>query len=447
MTDTEEALALLAAPCTDERFFQRALKALALVTQCRWAAFGRPAQTPGKAEVIAFCDLKQAVPGFQFDLKGSPCETIYQLRYPDTHILYHSNLQQHFPDFQLIKDLGAQSYQAELILDDDGKPLGHILVMDPLPQTTSVKSNEFFRLLAQRIGVEYKRLLMRQQLNMHQEIIATTQHLMSFVSDSFEYQIISQGYETLFGLPREKIIGQHVADIHGKEIFETRLRPLLERSLNGETVNTETVIQPPNLNHPIYLNVLHTPFLNEQGKATGVIISAHNITKLNQLQKQTEYLAYHDSLTGLPNRLSLFNHLSQLLPISSPQRVAVIYLDLDEFKLVNDQHGHHGGDQILSQVGRIIAEQLQQHDFAARIGGDEFVIVKHFESHMDTDEMLKHQLAQLVSVMQQLQLGDQSLPINASWGIHWVNENENDVSTLLSNADTRMYQNKRAKVL
>lgn len=72
MTHIEEALALLADPCTDGRFFQRALKALALVTQCRWAAFGRPSETLGKAEVVAFCDLNHSVPGFEFNQDGAP---------------------------------------------------------------------------------------------------------------------------------------------------------------------------------------------------------------------------------------------------------------------------------------------------------------------------------------------------------------------------------------
>ncbi|WP_394203456.1 diguanylate cyclase domain-containing protein [Shewanella waksmanii] len=448
MTDTEEALALLAAPCTDERFFQRALKALALVTQCRWAAFGRLSKTPGKAEVIAFCDLKQTIPGFEFDLKGSPCEAIYKLRYPNTHILYSSNLQQHFPDFQLIKDLGIQSYQAELILGDHGEPVGHIMVMDSLPQTPSAKSNEFFRLLAQRIGVEYKRLLVSKQLNMHQQIIATTQHMMSFVSADFRYQIISQGYETLFDLPREQIIGRHVADIHGKEIFEQRLKPLLEKSLSGEALQTQTVIQPPKYDSPIYLNVLHTPFQDELGNITGVIVSAHNITELNQLQQRTEYLAYHDNLTGLPNRLSLFNHLSHLLPLNCESRkVAVIYMDLDEFKLVNDLHGHHTGDEVLNQVGSILSKHRQQQDFAARIGGDEFVIIKHFDDTDNPEQQLQQHLAELMTTMRQLTISGDQFSVNASWGTHWVSHDEQDVSALLSSADSQMYRNKKAKLM
>lgn len=167
MTDLEEAIALITAPCIDERFFQRALKALALVTQCRWAAFARPSTHQGKIEVVAFCDLKQTIPGFEFDLKGSPCETIYQMHHPNTHLLYQSDLSLRFPDFQLIKQLGAVSYQAELILDDEGRPIGHILVMDTLPQRENTKSREFFRLLAQRIGIEYKRLLLSRELSIH----------------------------------------------------------------------------------------------------------------------------------------------------------------------------------------------------------------------------------------------------------------------------------------
>ncbi|MXR68553.1 diguanylate cyclase [Shewanella sp. JBTF-M18] len=452
MTDLEEALALLAAPCIDERFFQRALKALALVTQCRWAAFARPSTHRGKIEVVAFCDVKQTIPGFEFDLKGSPCEAIYQMRYPDTHLLYASDLQQRFPDFQLIKDLGAVSYQAELILGDEGNPLGHILVMDPLPQRENTKSREFFRLLAQRIGIEYKRLLMSRELSVHKEMIASTHHMMSFVGLDYRYHVVSKGYEHLLNCDASEIIGKHASEIHGEAVFENHIRPLLDRSFAGESINTQTRIHPPSVAEPQYLNVHHNPHQDENGQISGVIVSAHNITELQKAKEESEYLAFHDSLTQLPNRLALFNHFAKLLPKLPEQQadLAVLYLDLDDFKQINDNYNHQVGDKVLQRVAEILRTVCSNAEMVARIGGDEFIILHSFEAKDESD---KRQLlnALSLSLNQKLEEGirheGEQLRLAASIGYHWVEPEQRDVSALICMADKSMYRNKRRKRL
>ncbi|MCL2918756.1 PAS domain-containing protein [Shewanella litorisediminis] len=286
MTDIEEALALLAAPCTDERFFQRALKALALVTQCRWAAFGQLSQDRQTVNILWLCDGKQVKPGFTFPLHGSPCENLYKQQ-NGTHLLVARELQKAFPTFSLIRDIGAQSYQAELILDERGIALGHILVMDTLAQEENTKSREFFRLLAQRIGIEYHRLLVSRQLNLHKEMIRATRHMMSFVDHDYRYRIVSQGYEATFGLNVSEIEGKTVAELHGEDAFQIHIKPLLDRALRGETLHTQHWIYPPSPLSPMFLSVHHNPYIAENNEITGVIISAHDITALRRAETDT----------------------------------------------------------------------------------------------------------------------------------------------------------------
>ena len=453
MTDIEEALALLAAPCTDERFFQRALKALALVTQCRWAAFARPSETLGKAEVVAFCDLKHSVPGFEFDLKGSPCEAIYQQRYPDTHLLYAKELQTRFPNFQLIKDLGANSYQAELILDDDGMPIGHILVMDILPQTESMKSKEFFRLLAQRIGVEYKRLLISRELALHKQMVAVTEHLMSFVDDTYTYQVVSKGYESLFNKPAAEIVGKTIAKIHGEQVFEQHLKPLIDRTLKGETVQTQVWIQPPDNTSPRYMNTLHNPYYNEKGHIVGVIVSAHDITDIHAAKEKIQRLANYDPLTEVLNRRALFEDMESKLRAQEQHKLqlAVLYIDLDGFKQINDRHGHQQGDKVLRYVASIIRDTTSDNEVVARIGGDEFILLASFP-HGESLESYELQLENLCErlcsqLFIHVDIEDQSLPLSASIGHYLVSDTSMELSSIISKADKDMYRNKRNEKL
>lgn len=451
MTDIEEALALLAAPCTDERFFQRALKALALVTQCRWAAFGRPSEHKGMAEVVAFCDVKQSIPGFEFDLQGSPCETIYQLRYPNTHILYPIDLQILFPNFQLIKDLGANSYQAELILADDGSPIGHILVMDTEPQAESIKSREFFRLLAQRIGVEYKRLLISRELALHKQMITVSEQFMSFVDTNYRYHVVSKGYETLFDRAVNEFIGKTVEEIHGEEVFNQHLKPLLERSLGGETLNTQTWIHPPNQSAPMYLNVHHNPYYNESGDVIGVIISAHNISEIHAAKVEIEHFANHDPLTGLANRRSLFEALQDKINAqkAGQLQLAVLYIDLDGFKQVNDRFGHHQGDKVLVDVAGRIQNCSGPNELISRIGGDEFVVLTSFAYGLPRSsyEAKLRALSErfLVQLKLTIEVNGQHLPVSASIGSYIADDEDSDLSAIICKADKEMYNSKKAK--
>lgn len=449
MTDIEEALALLAAPCTDERFFQRALKALALVTQCRWAAFGRPSDKEGIMEIVAFCDLKHNLPGFEFELKGSPCDSIYQLKPPNCHILYPSDLQKTFPHFSLIKNLGANSYQAELILNDDGSPIGHILVMDTLSQTETMKSREFFRLLAQRIGIEYKRLLISRELELHKQMIAHTEQLMSFVDRNYQYRVISKGYEKVFNQTAKSLIGKSVAEVHGEAIFNDHLKPLLDRTLKGETITAQSWIQPPHLSEPIYLNIHHNPYYNEKGEVVGVIVSAHNITDLHHANEKIAHYANHDPLTGLLNRRALFEQMKlKLMAQQEGQlQLAVIYLDLDGFRQINDTYGHHLGDRILNDVAKRIKQAASTQELVARIGGDEFIVLASLDygaSKAKNRDKLESRCKQFLNDLKMtIEIEGHSLPISANVGHYVVEEFNMDLSSIISQADKDMYDNKK----
>ena len=159
MTDVEEALALLTAPCVDHRFYQRVLKALTIVSQCRWAAFCCPTLSNKHLETVAFCDDKQPLPNREYLIKGSPCSAFYEKNYASSHQFCSKDLAIKFPEFGLIDHIYAESYQAEAIINKQGNVIGHILIMDPFPQSQSVRSKEFLRLLSQRISTEYQRTI------------------------------------------------------------------------------------------------------------------------------------------------------------------------------------------------------------------------------------------------------------------------------------------------
>lgn len=119
------------------------------------------------------------------------------------------------------------------------------------------------------------------------------------------------------------------------------------------------------------------PIQNEIGEVYRIAGTAQDITERKKQEAHIEYLAYHDSLTALPNRLLTMNRLEHAIThaIRHPEILAVLFLDLDRFKTINDSLGHHAGDLLLQQVGSRLLSALREEDTIGRVGGDEFLIL------------------------------------------------------------------------
>ena len=157
-----------------------------------------------------------------------------------------------------------------------------------------------------------------------------------------------------------------------------------------------------------------------------------------------EQHAYIDSLTGLPNRHWLQEHLEKTLKqaAQSRTRVAILFIDLDGFKLINDTLGHEAGDQLLQQVALRMRQNSRQNDFLARISGDEFLLVIHDDTLLHDG---KHIAANLQSALvEPFKISNQFLTVSTSIGISVFPEDGADGATLLKHADSAMYRVKRS---
>lgn len=166
---------------------------------------------------------------------------------------------------------------------------------------------------------------------------------------------------------------------------------------------------------------------------------------LLELQKHQQYLATHDTLTELPNRQLLYDRLSQIFERSkrNQEQFAVLLLDLDNFKSINDSYGHAYGDAILKEAANRITKSVRDMDTVARLGGDEFTIILTQLSHSkDTEQIAKN----ILMVLQQpFQIDSHSLSIHASIGIAVYPDDGDNIDLLLHHADLAMYQAKKVK--
>jgi diguanylate cyclase (GGDEF)-like protein/PAS domain S-box-containing protein len=187
---------------------------------------------------------------------------------------------------------------------------------------------------------------------------------------------------------------------------------------------------------------------------SGMLLSTRNhesmwmladITPMHQSMEQAEHLAYHDTLTGLPNRLLLADRLSQAMASAKRQGslLAVCYIDLDGFKAVNDEHSHSAGDVLLKEIARRLLQAVRLNDTVCRLGGDEFVLLMTQVAHKDQVQVGLQRLIDILGAPVSLDSGRQ-VQVSATIGVAIYPDDGDLPDVLIGNADWAMYQGKKS---
>lgn len=176
-------------------------------------------------------------------------------------------------------------------------------------------------------------------------------------------------------------------------------------------------------------------------QSAGVAIYT-DVSQLKKSQQRLAHLAHHDSLTDLPNRVLFYERLQHSLERAArhKQHVAVIFLDLDHFKAVNDRFGHSLGDRLLIDIAGVLKSAVRNEDTVARIGGDEFTIL--IEEVPDRASLGRVTEKILLAFERDFRLGDADIRVTPSLGVSLSPGDGEDAETLMQKADAAMYQAK-----
>jgi diguanylate cyclase (GGDEF)-like protein/PAS domain S-box-containing protein len=184
------------------------------------------------------------------------------------------------------------------------------------------------------------------------------------------------------------------------------------------------------------------PIHDRRGAVTGAVMVFHDVSAARALSLRMAYLAQHDSLTDLPNRVLLGDRLVQAMAMARrlKKNLAVLFLDLDRFKHVNDSLGHAIGDRLLQSVAQRLLACVRSSDTVSRQGGDEFVVLLPGQAHAEQAAITAEKI--LLSLRQVHRIDQHELHISASIGVVTYPDDGATVETLLKNADCAMYQAK-----
>lgn len=183
--------------------------------------------------------------------------------------------------------------------------------------------------------------------------------------------------------------------------------------------------------------------LRQDKTVGGLVVTLRDVTEQRQLEHELTQRAFHDSLTGLPNRTLLLERTERALLRGrrEPTLTCLLFVDLDDFKIVNDTLGHTVGDQLLGAVGARLSETLRRTDTAARLGGDEFAVLMEDAKQPLDAELLAAQVIQTLN--RPFQLADDSVSVSASVGVATAMDST-DAEDLLAHADLALYAAKAA---
>jgi len=180
---------------------------------------------------------------------------------------------------------------------------------------------------------------------------------------------------------------------------------------------------------------------DEYGHVSHYIGIVTDITEKKRIHEKNEHLANYDFLTSLPNRLKLMTDLRQNIADPTINSLALLFLDLDKFKPVNDQYGHQVGDELLTAVAKRLLACVREQDIVVRLGGDEFIVVlKSPKNAHKAAEKVASKI--IIAISSPFNLSDQCIYINTSIGIALYPEHGQDADRLITVADNAMYKSK-----
>jgi diguanylate cyclase (GGDEF)-like protein/PAS domain S-box-containing protein len=377
-------------------------------------------------------------PGRRFGLDDESLAEIRQLA--TTFVMTHGPTAIH-----RVLELSEQAAVVAVALtDNEGKPEGYLIAASSpvLPREVAPALGalaEAASLAKARIGLG-RVLAERASEQRLRRMLQHSSDIIAVLDLDLSIRYFSPGAERLLGIVPQYVIGTSWLDA----VFPAdrgKARSIMEASTGERPAQAEFRLLAGDGSHR-YVDVVATRVIEHD--EPGFVLTCHDVTERRALEQQLSHQAFHDSLTGLANRSLFRDRLEHAIARStrSATRFAVLFIDLDDFKDVNDSLGHAAGDSMLRQMTHRLGEAVREEDTVARLGGDEFAIL--LESVDSDDEVIAVASRIVTSAREPFEVGESTISSGLSIGISIADTSETSAETVMRNADLALYEAKNS---
>ncbi len=285
-----------------------------------------------------------------------------------------------------------------------------------------------------------RQLELRNDSEMFRSIIRSSSDSVYLVDVEYRFREVSDLWLGFKNFKRSDVIGQTMLQVVGEEYFE-QMKPFVNEALAGNTVNRKQWLEHPHRGL-IHLDISYQSIFDANNTVIGVLGTGRDVTESQVLANKLEHQEHYDTLTGFLNRRKFTQELEHLCSATVSQEAVLAYLDLDQFKIVNDTAGHAAGDELIKQVGEIIKANIRSADLLARLGGDEFGLILLGCPLNKGKDILQKTIADLQNY--NFFWNEQVFKVSASVGLVDIKNNDHTPEQLLSMADVACYSAKDA---
>jgi diguanylate cyclase (GGDEF)-like protein/PAS domain S-box-containing protein len=245
------------------------------------------------------------------------------------------------------------------------------------------------------------------------------------------------------GYTYEEVVGQNPKVLQGPDTDDDTREKIRAAMAGGERIRTQ-ILNYTKDGQPVWMDINIVPIFNEQGQLAYFAAIERDLTEHKMMQSRLEILASTDALTGLPNRQAIMNKATKEFSRAKryDRALALVMIDVDHFKSINDQYGHATGDHVLTNVGHILGETLRDSDILARIGGEEFVLLLPDTPKVNAENVAERMRTRLANTA--IKHETLELSITASFGVAAICPEDDTLEQMLARADLAMYEAKHS---
>lgn len=294
-------------------------------------------------------------------------------------------------------------------------------------------------------------LLLKHELKRTENLLESYKDALNYAAlvliwdDSGMIEFANDNFKRLTGFDGSELTGVNIQSI-GQAVLTRQQLAHLQSALNeGEIWRSEVRSLKKN-GQAFWVDATIIPLFDVEGRIYQTLSILFDITDRKEMEEQLHHMAYHDPLTNLPNRRMMARHFHEMESKSSRtgDQVAVLYIDGDKFKEINDLHGHEVGDEFIHQFARALERSIRQRDVAARIGGDEFLILLPGISSFDSRKQIESIISRIQETLREGWLIDgKRFSPTCSIGSALYPEDGNEFDELIQKADKALYEAKK----